>query len=227
MKKHIGAVATAAALAISGLVTPAGPASAADNPCTILGFTPTTVVVGLSPITRSFNVQTSGCTKAGWGLILGDYAAVLSDGAAQDTFEPFSNSDAGAYSAIAIADNADGVERQRSWASGFFLKRKGSWGTFNAGPEPVKATKPITIQGRLSRANWSTHRYDAHPRQIVRVQFRTPTGTYATVKTIKTDAAGWAKTTVTASRTGYWRFVFDGYSTSGPVTSWADRVQVN
>jgi hypothetical protein len=226
MRQHIAAVAAAAALAISGLVANAGPASA-DVPCTITGFTPTTVVVGLAPVTRTFNVRTSGCTRGGWDLLLGNYEAFVFDGAPQETFQPSSNTDAGSHSAVATAYNSAYLETQRSWASAFHLKRASTWGsTFNAGPEPVTATRAITVQGKLSLANWDTGRYGIHRYQDVKVQFRTPTGTYATVKTIRTDYYGWAKTTVTAQRTGYWRLVYGGNSISGPVATVGDSVQV-
>jgi hypothetical protein len=226
MRQRIAAVATAAALAISGSVANAGPASA-DVPCTITGFTPTTLVVGLAPVTRTFNVRTSGCAKQGWDLLLGNYEAFVFDSAPRETFQLSSNADAGSHSAVATAYNGDYLETQRSWASAFHLKRASSWGsTFNAGPEPVMATRAITVQGKLSLANWDTARYDLHRYQGVKVQFRTPTGTYATVKTISTSYDGWARTTVTAQRTGYWRLVYDGNSISGPVATVGDSVQV-
>jgi len=227
MRQHITAVAAAAALAISGIVGSAGSAHA-DVACTITGFTPTTVVVGLSPVTRTFNVRTSGCAKAGWSLLLGNYDFFVYDSAPQETFMvPYSNADAGSYSAVAKAYNSDYFTTERSWASAFHLKRASSWGsTFNAGPEPVTKGRAITIQGKLYLANWDTDRYGIHRYQYVKVQFRTPTGTYATVKTIRTNSYGWAKTTVTARRSGVWRLVYFGNSVSGPVNSKGDYVQV-
>ena len=225
MRQRIAAVATAAALAISGIVGSAGPAQA-DAACTITGFTPTTVIVGLSPVTRTFDVATSGCTKQAWSLFLGDYE-VANETAPEEPFSDLINSDAGSYDAFAGVANSDNVETVRSWASGFHLKRASGWGsTFNASPEPVMATRAITIQGKLQLANWDTGTYRAHPYQYVKVQFRTPTGTYATVKTIKTNSDGWAKTTVTAQRTGYWRLAYSGNSIAGPVSSAGDSVQV-
>lgn len=226
MEQRIAAVAAAAALAISGIVGSAGPAQA-DTPCTITGFTPTTVIVGLSPVTRTFDVGTSGCTREAWMLVLGDYDAFAMDSDPQVTFSSLTNSAAGSHSAVASVANSDYSVTERSWASAFHLKRASGWGsTFNASPEPVMATRAITIQGKLQLANWDTGTYRAHPYQYVKVQFRTPTGTYATVKTIKTNSDGWAKTTVTAQRTGYWRLVYSGNGIAGPVSSAGDSVQV-
>lgn len=243
MKKHIAAVAAAAGLSISGIVASAGPVQAAV-PCSITGFTPSTVIVGLSPVERIFNV-TQTCPPAGWFLQLDTPISEAparwswdSDLFDRETFTdkpgrfstPLVNADAGSHSAYAAAFAEPDISMQRSWASGFHLKRQGSWlagARFNAGPEPVKKGRAITLSGTLSRANWDTHKYQGHGFKPVEVQFRTPTGLYATVKTVNSAANGSVKTTVTAQRTGYWRLVYRGNATSGPIKAAGDRVDVN
>jgi len=228
MRQPIGAAAAAAALAAASIVATAGSAQA-DDFCNITGFTPTMVVVGLSPVTKTFNVSTSDCVEEGWSLLLGDYDFYVYEDAPQETFQPYGNDEAGSYSAVADAYNYDYDydESERSWASAFHLKRRGSFSSFNAGPEPVKKGKAITITGKLLRANWDTEKYQGHTNKDVKVQFRTPTGSFTTVKTVKTNSDGWAKTTVTAQRTGVWQLVFSGNSTSGPATSSGDSVKVD
>jgi hypothetical protein len=91
----------------------------------------------------------------------------------------------------------------------------------------VRKGRAITIQGTLSRANWDNHKYQGHGFQPVQVQFRTPTGLYATVKTVKSTSNGSVKTTVTAQRTGFWRLVYRGNGASGPAKAAGDGVKVN
>lgn len=226
MRQRITAVAAAAALAIAGLVAGAGTAQA-DIPCVITGFTPTTVVVGLSPVTRTFNVRTSGCTRVGWDLTINDLFIYAYNGAPKASFNPYSNSQAGGHSVVASADNTALQIRRRGWADGFHLKRASSFGsTFNAGPEPVTKGKTVTVLGKLLRANWDTDRYQGYAHQRVRVQFRTPTGSFVTVRTVETNAYGWVRTTFTARRTGLWRLVYSGNSITGPATSVGDSVRV-
>ncbi|MFF7867306.1 hypothetical protein ACFZCT_12695 [Streptomyces qaidamensis] len=99
--------------------------------------------------------------------------------------------------------------------------------TTNATPEPVTKSKPITVTGKLTRANWSTKKYDAYSGRTVSLQFRAKgTDTYKTVKKATTSSTGGLKTTVTASVDGYYRWVYYGNSTTGVATSVADYVDV-
>ncbi|MFI9152385.1 DUF5707 domain-containing protein [Streptomyces sp. NPDC053367] len=98
--------------------------------------------------------------------------------------------------------------------------------TANAAPEPVAKGNPITITGVLSRVNWNDSRYYRYAGQPVRLQFRTPTGHYATVKTVTAGSTGYLRTTVTAARDGYWRYSFAGNTTTGPANAPGDYVDV-
>ncbi|MGW2098974.1 calcium-binding protein, partial [Streptomyces olivaceoviridis] len=97
--------------------------------------------------------------------------------------------------------------------------------TANASPEPVAKGKPITITGTLSRVNWTDSRYHGYANQPVRLQFRTPSGTYSTVKTLTLSSTGYLKTTVTASRDGYWRYSYAG-TTTAAVNAPGDLVDI-
>jgi single-stranded DNA-binding protein len=99
--------------------------------------------------------------------------------------------------------------------------------TVNASPEPVKKGKPITVTGKLSRANWDDNKYHGYTNQSVKLQFRKKgSNTYTTVKTIKSDATGNLKTTVTASTDGYFRYSFAGTTTTPAVNATGDFVDV-
>ncbi|WP_406373981.1 hypothetical protein OG788_26775 [Streptomyces sp. NBC_00647] len=99
--------------------------------------------------------------------------------------------------------------------------------TTNASPEPVAKGKSITVTGKVTRANWSTKKYDAYSGRTVSLQFRAKgADTFKTVKKATTSSTGGLKTTVTASVDGYYRWVYYGNSTTGVATSAVDYVDV-
>ncbi|MFC9279191.1 hypothetical protein [Streptomyces collinus] len=99
--------------------------------------------------------------------------------------------------------------------------------TTNASPEPVTKGKPITVTGKVTRANWGTKRYDGYGGRTVSLQFRAKGATaFRTVKKATTSSTGGLKATVTASLDGYYRWVYYGNSTTGVATSTADYVDV-
>ncbi|WP_338896548.1 hypothetical protein WBG99_13450 [Streptomyces sp. TG1A-60] len=99
--------------------------------------------------------------------------------------------------------------------------------TVNAAPEPVTKGKPVTVTGKLTRANWSTKKYGAYSGRTVSLQFRAKgTDTFKTVKKATTSSTGALKTTVTASTDGSWRWKYYGNTTTGVATSAADYVDV-
>ncbi|WP_427920837.1 hypothetical protein [Streptomyces sp. cg40] len=105
--------------------------------------------------------------------------------------------------------------------------RRASQLTADAAPEPVKKGKTITVTGKLSRANWETHKNAGYAGQPVKLQFRkNGSSTYTTVKTIKTSSTGALKTTVTATVDGYFRYSFAGTSTTPAVNATGDFVDV-
>ncbi|MEU4095258.1 hypothetical protein [Streptomyces sp. NPDC026673] len=99
--------------------------------------------------------------------------------------------------------------------------------TTNASPEPVTKGKSITVTGKVTRANWSTKKYDAYSGRTVSLQFRAKgTDTFKTVKKATTSSTGGLKATVTATVDGSYRWVYYGNSTTGVATSAADYVDV-
>jgi hypothetical protein len=79
----------------------------------------------------------------------------------------------------------------------------------------------------VTRANWSTKKYDAYSGRTVSLQFRAKGAeTFQTVKKATTSSTGGLKATVTASVDGYYRWVYYGNSTTGVATSAADYIDV-
>ena len=100
--------------------------------------------------------------------------------------------------------------------------------TVNASPEPVLEGGTITVTGKVTRANWETRKYASYGGRLVSLQFK-PTGaaSYTTVKKVYANSSGDLRTTVKASKTGTWRWVYYGNTTTGPSTSSGDNVVVN
>lgn len=107
----------------------------------------------------------------------------------------------------------------------YYLQRKSKI-TNNASPEPVSKGATITIAGALTRASWDDWKYHGFASHPVDLQYRTPTGSYKTLKTITSSSTGSLKTTVKASADGCFRFVFRGSPTTPPATGVGDCVDV-
>ncbi|WP_405948066.1 hypothetical protein OG588_17185 [Streptomyces prunicolor] len=99
--------------------------------------------------------------------------------------------------------------------------------TANASPEPVKKGRTITVTGALTRADWESGKYTGYVSQPAKLQFRAKSSsTYTTVKTVTTGKSGALKTTVKASKDGYFRYVFAGTATTGAATAAGDFIDV-
>ncbi|MEU9913016.1 hypothetical protein [Streptomyces sp. NPDC051001] len=99
--------------------------------------------------------------------------------------------------------------------------------TANASPEPVKKGKTITVTGKLTRANWETGTYSGYVSQQATLQFRAKgSETYSTVKTATSSTGGYLKSTVTASKDGYYRYVFAGTATTAAAKATGDYIDV-
>ncbi|GLY33933.1 hypothetical protein [Kineosporia sp. NBRC 101731] len=97
--------------------------------------------------------------------------------------------------------------------------------TFNAAPEPVRQGKPIKVSATLSTADWNTGTWTGLDADV-KVQFKAAhQKSYHTVKTV-TATAGELKTSVKATRSGYWRAVYAGTGTLAASTSGSDYVKV-
>lgn len=142
-------------------------------------------------------------------------------------YDELINSDSGTWRAGALALNYATEQFSDQGAMGTTKVQRISRLTVNASPEPVKKGKTITVTGKLSRANWETHKYHGYSTQKVQLQFRKKnSSTYTTVKTIKTSTTGQLKTTVKATVDGYYRYNFAGTTTTPAIKAAGDFIDV-
>ena len=110
--------------------------------------------------------------------------------------------------------------------SGVQIKRAAKV-TANASPEPVRKGRTITVTGKLTRADWETGSYSGYTSQKATLQFRAKNSTsYTTLKTVTSGTGGALKTTTTATKDGYYRYVFAGTATTGAATAAGDYIDV-
>jgi hypothetical protein len=142
-------------------------------------------------------------------------------------YQELINSDAGQWTAGALALNYTTEDFADQGGLATTLVQRYSKLTVNASPEPVYKGKTLTATGKLTRANWEDNLYHGYTKQPVKLQFRKAgTSTYTTVKTVYSDSSGNLKTTTTANYDGYWRFSFAGTSTTPAVSATGDYVDV-
>ncbi|MGW2698794.1 hypothetical protein [Streptomyces sp. NPDC001340] len=98
--------------------------------------------------------------------------------------------------------------------------------TVNASPEPAVKGKTITVKGSLTRADWMSEKYTGYKGQTVLLQFKADGGSYKNVKAITSGTGGALSTTVTAAKSGTYRFVFTGTATTAAKASAGDHVTV-
>ncbi|MEU1520235.1 calcium-binding protein [Streptomyces sp. NPDC005811] len=111
-------------------------------------------------------------------------------------------------------------------AATFTVRRQAKL-TANASPEPVRKNATLTVTGKLTRANWETHKYGGYSGRKAKLQFRKAgTSTYTTVKTVTSGSGGTLKTTVRATADGYWRWYFPGDTTTSTAGATGDYIDV-
>ncbi|PRX06664.1 hypothetical protein [Actinoplanes italicus] len=133
-----------------------------------------------------------------------------------------SNALAGMWRASAWATAKDGAGHAHRHSAGTLLiKRAVGLATADATPEPVKKGNTITISGTLTRADWATGAYAPYAGTVTLQWLKPGTKTWTRVKSVRSDANGRIKTTVTATADGYYRFVYTGdVVSSGAVGGW-------
>lgn len=190
----------------------------------INGFTPKTVVLGLSPKAVTVKPSVSGCDLEAWA-VLGDSFVTVND-QQKWVFEAFDNRETAAQDVVVHALNPDYAETVKVFNDAFRLKRNTIWDKVDASPEPVRKGAKITVKARLRVADWTNDEYDGYTSRTVDLQSRTPNGTYKTVKSVKTGSGGNVSTTVTANADTCYRFRYPGNSTTGSSTSSGDCIDV-
>ncbi|GAA2109601.1 hypothetical protein GCM10009841_31030 [Microlunatus panaciterrae] len=136
--------------------------------------------------------------------------------------QALTNADAGTWSSTIWVDSAVDTS---GYGSDFKVLRAARL-TTNATPEPVRKGRTITVKGNLNRANWNLGRYRGYGKKKVQLQWRPAGGSYSTLKTVTSAPDGDLRTTLTARKDGCFRFVFKGSSTTAPVKSKADCIDV-
>jgi hypothetical protein len=126
--------------------------------------------------------------------------------------------------AVAATDHRAGRSAEATVQT--LLRRRGSIIHTNASPEPVRKGATVTVTGHLERANWQDLKYHGYANHDVDLQFRTPTGSYETVKTVTSSSAGHLRTTVRQNSAGCWRWAFAGTRTTSPFTGGGDCVKL-
>lgn len=113
-------------------------------------------------------------------------------------------------------------------ASRAFSVRRWSHLSTDAGPEPVRTGSAVTVRGRLVRADWNQDRNVGYGGRPVQLQRRTTSGTYRTLRTVRTDREGRLRSTLRALSTERcYRWSFAGSTTTASVTSSGDCVRVS
>lgn len=224
MKKRLTGAAVALAAVVTSTVAAAPTASAA--PCTITGFSPRTIVVGLSPVAKTFGVS-ADCPVDGWSIDIVDTPLYAYSGAPREVVYPPPNGVAGEkYDVVVEVDN-DLDTSSRVFTDAFVVKRRTSFTAINAGPEPVRKGKTLTVTGTLKVADWDANRYVALRGSTVDVQFKKKgSSSYKTVRTVKTSSTGGVRATFRATYDGTFRLSYGGSAARGPATSGGDSVDV-
>lgn len=144
----------------------------------------------------------------------------------RDMVNVVSNDKAGTWHVYASAFSKDRVQSTVDSYATVKVQRTSQL-TANAGPEPVKKGKTLTVTGKLSRANWNTRKYAGYSGQSVKLQYRPKNSTtYTTLKSVTTNSTGQLKTTVKATADGYYRYAFPGTSTTPAINAAGDYVDV-
>ncbi len=145
---------------------------------------------------------------------------------AQPGFELYKNALSGTWHVSAAALSNDGTMYWNDFHKTHKLLRMAKL-TADATPEPVKKGGTLTIDGKLTRANWQSFKYDGYADQSVKVQFRADgAADFPNLKGIYSKADGTARTTVTATTSGDYRFSFTGAANTAAVSSTVDHVAV-
>ncbi|MFB6778617.1 calcium-binding protein [Streptomyces sp. NPDC056352] len=136
------------------------------------------------------------------------------------------NSLAGIWKVAVDVHAKDGDYVRTDGYTTFFMQRYSKL-TANAAPEPVTKGSPITVTGKLTRANWDTHDYRGYANQRGYLEFRRPsTSYYESLGYTTSNTSGALSAKVTATSDRYWRYEFRGTMTTRAVKATGDFVDV-
>ncbi len=243
MRKSLAALAACSLIptALAASTAPAAAAVACSKPTIVTtSISPKTVVVGISEIkgiTATAKVRSNGCRvdRVEMGLFGPNFVDAY-DLDKSGTSNGVTTYEKGLRITPGTLPNAE-AGTWTSWFTVWGQKTAETAGprikiiraarlTTNATPEPVSKGKTITVKGSLKRADWDTLTYRGYGNRKVELQWRTPNGGYTVVKTVTSAANGSVKASVKATKDGCFRFVFKGSTTTAPVVSTGDCVDV-
>jgi hypothetical protein len=222
--------------------TAANPVASA---CKFKSYGPSTIVLGVKSVRKTFSVKVSGCKLDQFTVGLYPFENENSDtiGFATQSRPTISldpralrNSDAGkhANAGVDVFGREDPINKRITPGGAadlsLTLLRASTFGSsFSATPQ-VKKGKKITIKATLVRANWNgAKRLKAvgFTKARAQLQFEADgSSKFKTVKILTAGTGGRIKTTVKASKSGRWRLAFGGVSSTAPSTSKVKAVKV-
>ena len=195
--------------------------AAAKAKCVIKGFSPKTIVVGEDPVKVTIRPKlSSGCRNSVWTVKTDAFTATEDNPTV--TLTPNK-------ALLAYAGRNDVTIRARQSGSGKLVKKTYNnklrllrSSAFQADPNAISSApknSTVQLQSQLVIPNWADPNNSNNPnlgREYLRLQFKTKGGNYRTVKKFRYQGNGnFGVSYVNAkiTRSGYWRYVFDGTST--------------
>jgi hypothetical protein len=250
IRRSGGAMAIAAAGALVLALLPgsgaeaATPAATPDSNCTANGYAPNSLVLGSSPVKKTFSADISGCDVEEWIVGIEPFvvASTTIDGGFATNLKPtitlspkgLKNSDAGQTGAVVFAFATDDPQdaNPAELDTTFQLRRRATWGsTVKATPGTVTAGSKIRVKGTLTRVSWNGKKkatYVPYSKRSVKVQVLPAGDTqWITAATVITDSKGRISTLVDGVTTGTWRLHYGGNSVTGSANSPGVLVTVN
>jgi hypothetical protein len=155
----------------------------------------------------------------------GGWWAVLYDLAPRDFVGHGDNGCAGRWKVTFTAKDAAGTKRTAT--AYHSMLRQARFVRLDASPEPVRKGAKVTVTGKLERASWADQKYHGYAGRTAELQFRTPDGTYSTVREVVGSRTGTYRVTATQSQKGCWRLVFRGSATTTSAKASGDCVGVS
>jgi hypothetical protein len=248
--RRSGAMAIAAVGALVLALVPVGgaeaakPAAAPPSKCTANGYGPNHLVLGASPVKKTFTADVTNCDVAAWVVGIEPFvlAAHTADSSFATNLKPtlslspkgLTNSDAGEVGAVVFAFATDDPEEAdpAELDTTFLLRRRGTWGsTVTASPSTVTAGAMIRIKGTLKRVSWNGKKkstYVPYAGRSVQVQLLPAGDTeWITTGSVLTNSKGQISTLVQGRTTGTWRLRYGGNSVTGSAYSAGVDVVVN
>ena len=194
--------------------------AASKSKCVIKGFSPKTIVVGEDSVKVTVRPKlSSGCRNSVWTVKSGAFTATEDNPTVTLTPNKALLRYAGRNDVtIRARQSGSGKLVKKTYNNELRLQRNTS---FEADPNAISSAprnSTVQLQSQLNIADWADPDNEDNPnigREYLRVQFKTNGGNYRTVKKFRYQGNGnfgVSYVNVKITRSGYWRYVFDGTS---------------